>query len=137
MIGAGNLRESLVSLFRNVGTNIAARGFENIIGSLIPSFGKAADGALIKGPSIGLAGEAGPEAILPLKRGRGGRLGVEASGAGGGGVVVNLGGVRIERREGEDDGLAAVRGLEAAFESYFDRESRPGGRLDYLRRTRG
>jgi lambda family phage tail tape measure protein len=37
---------------------------------------------------IGLMGEAGPEAILPLKRGPGGRLGVEASGSGG--VVVNV-----------------------------------------------
>ena len=31
---------------------------------------------------IGLMGEAGPEAILPLRRGRGGRLGVEAGGSG-------------------------------------------------------
>lgn len=31
----------------------------------------------------GLMGEAGPEAILPLRRGAGGRLGVEANGAGG------------------------------------------------------
>ncbi|WP_424931889.1 phage tail tape measure protein [Amaricoccus macauensis] len=31
---------------------------------------------------IGLAGEAGPEAILPLRRGRGGRLGVEVAGDG-------------------------------------------------------
>lgn len=33
----------------------------------------------------GLMGEAGPEAIMPLRRGPGGRLGVEASGGGGGG----------------------------------------------------
>lgn len=32
---------------------------------------------------VGLMGEAGPEAILPLKRGPGGRLGVEAGGGGG------------------------------------------------------
>ena len=32
---------------------------------------------------IGLMGEAGPEAILPLRRGKGGRLGVEMSGDGG------------------------------------------------------
>jgi lambda family phage tail tape measure protein len=31
---------------------------------------------------IGLMGEAGPEAILPLRRGRGGRLGVEMNGEG-------------------------------------------------------
>jgi len=36
---------------------------------------------------VGLMGEAGPEAILPLKRGPGGKLGVESSG--GGGTVVN------------------------------------------------
>ncbi|WP_323037718.1 phage tail tape measure protein [Pararhodobacter sp.] len=33
---------------------------------------------------VGLMGEAGPEAILPLKRGRGGRLGVEMNGDGAG-----------------------------------------------------
>jgi phage-related minor tail protein len=39
---------------------------------------------------IGLAGEAGPEAIMPLARGPDGRLGVAASGAGGGNVTVNI-----------------------------------------------
>jgi phage-related minor tail protein len=33
----------------------------------------------MRGASMGLMGEAGPEAIMPLRRGRGGRLGVDAS----------------------------------------------------------
>lgn len=40
-----------------------------------------------KGGSFGLMGEAGPEAIMPLKRGSDGKLGVAASG---GSVVVNV-----------------------------------------------
>lgn len=40
------------------------------------------------GPGLGLAGEAGAEAILPLRRGADGRLGVAA--AGGGGTTVNV-----------------------------------------------
>lgn len=38
----------------------------------------------------GLAGEAGPEAIMPLRRGADGRLGVAASRGGGNSVVVNI-----------------------------------------------
>ena len=48
-----------------------------------------ANGGVVSSPTvfpyargIGLMGEAGPEAILPLRRGRGGRLGVETSGEG-------------------------------------------------------
>lgn len=37
---------------------------------------------------MGLMGEAGPEAVMPLKRGKGGKLGVEASGAMGGSITV-------------------------------------------------
>jgi lambda family phage tail tape measure protein len=64
----------------------------NVFGSsgLVPF----AAGGVVTRPTIfpfangtGLMGEAGPEAIMPLKRGPGGRLGVEASG-GGGGVVI-------------------------------------------------
>lgn len=54
-----------------------------------------AQGGIVNGPvafpmngATGLMGEAGPEAILPLRRGRGGRLGVEMSGAGGGVTVI-------------------------------------------------
>ena len=41
-------------------------------------------------PSLGVLGEAGPEAILPLKRGADGRLGVTAANAGGGGAPTAL-----------------------------------------------
>jgi len=46
-----------------------------------------ADGGVVGGPTMfpmsggktGLMGEAGPEAIMPLKRGKNGKLGVETS----------------------------------------------------------
>ena len=34
----------------------------------------------MKGNQVGVMGEAGPEAIMPLKRGKGGKLGVAAEG---------------------------------------------------------
>jgi len=40
--------------------------------------------------AMGVAGEAGPEGILPLRRGRGGKLGVIASGEGGNRPNVNV-----------------------------------------------
>lgn len=57
-----------------------------------------ARGGIVRRPTLfpfangtGLMGEAGPEAIMPLRRGRNGALGVEASGGGGdGGLVVNI-----------------------------------------------
>ena len=39
---------------------------------------------------MGVAGEAGYEGILPLRRGPNGRLGVESYGAGGGVVNINV-----------------------------------------------
>jgi len=51
----------------------------------------ASPGYFPLGRGVGLVGEAGPEAILPLARGADGRLGVSASGKGGGTtVVVNI-----------------------------------------------
>ena len=56
-----------------------------------------ANGGVVGGPTYfpmaggktGLMGEAGPEAIMPLKRGANGKLGVQADGASQGNVVVN------------------------------------------------
>ena len=56
-----------------------------------------ARGGLVNGPTLfpmakgmGLMGEAGPEAVLPLTRTRGGRLGVESVGGGGNFFTVNV-----------------------------------------------
>lgn len=43
----------------------------------------------MQGGGVGLAGEAGPEAIMPLRRGADGRLGVAADG-GGGNVTIHI-----------------------------------------------
>ena len=56
-----------------------------------------ADGGVVGGPTLfpmaggktGLMGEAGPEAIMPLKRGANGKLGVQMEGGGGDNVVIN------------------------------------------------
>ncbi len=56
-----------------------------------------ANGGIVRRPTLfpmangaGLMGEAGPEAIIPLKRGPGGKLGIQASGGGGGGTTIIL-----------------------------------------------
>ncbi len=50
------------------------------------------------GGSLGVMGEAGPEAILPLARGPDGRLGVRSGAGGGGAMTVN---VTIQTRDAE------------------------------------
>ena len=58
----------------------------------------------MNGGGTGLMGEAGAEAILPLARGRDGRLGVAASGGGGTHITVNIAASDIEsfrRSEGQ------------------------------------
>jgi phage-related minor tail protein len=49
---------------------------------------------------VGLLGEAGPEAVLPLKRGADGKLGVAGGGSGVRVNVHNYAGVQVETRQG-------------------------------------
>lgn len=44
----------------------------------------------LNGPRLGVIGEAGPEAVLPLTRGADGRLGVRNQGPGGGGTNITI-----------------------------------------------
>jgi hypothetical protein len=70
----------------------SANGNAFIGGHLIPF----ANGGVVSSATMfpmargmGIMGEAGPEAIMPLERGTDGRLGVRAQGGGQGGVVIN------------------------------------------------
>jgi hypothetical protein len=89
LFGAGPLGPALGGAGQGIGSSIAsifsAKG--NAFGSsgVIPF----AKGGVVDRPTVfpfakgtGVMGEAGPEAILPLKRGPGGRLGVESDGGG-------------------------------------------------------
>lgn len=77
-----------------IGTLASAKGNVFSGGSVLPF----ARGGVVSSPTIfpmanggtGLMGEAGPEAIMPLKRGRGGALGVAVDGAQGATHVTNI-----------------------------------------------
>ena len=79
------------------------------------------------GGDVGLMGEAGPEAIMPLKRGPSGRLGVEVTNQGSARDAMN----RYSRRSSgaasagmasEDEAIAAVQGSSAPIDVRFNVE---------------
>ena len=78
---------------------------------------------------IGLMGEAGPEAILPLQRGRGGKLGVIAQGSNVGNITVNVdaSGSSVEGQDNQSQELGNLLG--AAIQAELIRQKRPGGLL--------
>jgi len=81
------------------------------------------------GSNLGIMGEAGPEAIMPLKRGRGGKLGVIAQGGGAGNITVNVdaSGSSVEGDENGSRQLGEV--IAAAIQSELLEQKRPGGIL--------
>lgn len=127
-------------LFGNLGTDWSqapsiggVQGFANgaaFTNSIVssPTLFKFADGASME---TGLMGEAGPEAIMPLTRGPGGRLGVDASGAGGGDVIVSVSvdasGSKVQGDEAQGAQLGRVIG--AAVQQELIKQKRPGGLL--------
>ena len=78
---------------------------------------------------FGLMGEAGPEAIMPLRRGSNGKLGVEASGAGMGNITVNVdaSGSSVEGDGGQASQLGRAIGV--AVKQELIKQKRPGGLL--------
>lgn len=96
--GSDSAGEALSNLLSSFADRMASAGFDALWGLLFPSANgnvfsggdvmAFANGGVVGGPTlfpmrhggIGLMGEAGPEAIMPLQRGADGRLGVISSG---------------------------------------------------------
>ncbi len=78
---------------------------------------------------MGLMGEAGAEAIMPLKRGKDGKLGVIAQGGGIGNIVVNVdaSGSSVEANEPESAELGKMLG--SVIQAELIKQKRPGGLL--------
>jgi phage-related minor tail protein len=90
-IGGAFTDIALKAAFKPLGTLVSGV-VESIFSATNPALRTFAKGGVIASPSyfplgqgLGLAGEAGPEAIMPLQRGSDGRLGVA-----GGGSAVNV-----------------------------------------------
>lgn len=92
-----------------------------------PTLFKFANGG---GFNMGVAGEAGPEAVMPLRRGPDGRLGVQAAGGGATNVsvVVNVesGNTQVS---GDTQGAALGQLIAATVNATLLKEKRPGGLL--------
>jgi phage-related minor tail protein len=92
----GGLNSLFGGLFGSSGTSAANPGAS--LAAAMGAIKPFAAGGVIGTPTyfplgsggLGLAGEAGPEAIMPLTRGPDGRLGVATSGGGGANVTVNV-----------------------------------------------
>ena len=98
---------------------------------------KYAYGGVVNKPSIfpmanglGLMGEAGyPEAILPLKRGSNGKLGVQSTGGSVGNIVVNVDASGSSVEGDQQQGKELGRIIATAIQSELIIQKRPGGLL--------
>ena len=137
--GTKSLGESLSGVLRQVASLFLQAGTKSLIGSIFPSANgnvfaqngivPYAKGGYIGRPTMALMGEAGPEAVLPLRRGANGKLGVESSGGGVGNVVVNVDatGSNVQGDQPNADRLGKAIGQ--AVQAELIKQKRPGGLL--------
>ena len=78
--------------------------------------------------NFGLMGEAGPEAIMPLRRGPDGRLGVQASG-GVGDIIVNVDAQGSSAQADQPNAKALGSAIGVAVQAELIKQKRPGGLL--------
>jgi lambda family phage tail tape measure protein len=115
-----------------MGNAFAANGIVPFaMGGLVdrPTMFKFANGGAGR---LGLMGEAGPEAIMPLRRLPSGRLGVEAAGGSNSAPVnvtvnVDANGTSVQGDAGQGEQLGRV--ISQAVQAELVRQKRPGGLL--------
>ena len=140
--GTKSLSESLSGILRQLGSMFLNAGFKSLFnfadggvfqqGKITPF----AYGGVVSKPTLfpmangaGLMGEAGPEAIMPLRRDRSGRLGVEAVSGGVGNVVVNVD-ASGSSVEGDAQGANQLgKAIGIAVQAELVKQKRPGGLL--------
>lgn len=124
--GLGGLFKSLGGLNPSVGFGSGITGFAN--GGVVnrPMMFAYANGGT---GQFGLAGEAGPEAIMPLRRGRDGRLGVQSAGGGAVNVTVNVDASGTQAQGNNPKANAFGKAISAAVQAEIIRQKRPGGAL--------
>ena len=154
--GKASFREFANSVLADLARIFARAAFFQALEGIFPGLGKAARitgsakgnvfannkivpyamGGIVKKPTLfpmangaGLMGEAGPEAIMPLRRGSNGKLGVEASGAAMGNITVNVdaAGSSVEGDASQANQLGKAIGL--AVQQELVKQKRPGGLL--------
>ena len=140
--GTKSLAESLRGILKQVGAIAIQFGVKSLLGFAdggVFQQGKLmayADGGIIGKPTLfpmangmGLAGEAGPEAIMPLRRSSSGRLGVEATGTGFGSVVVNVDATGSSVQGSQPNSAQLGKAIGAAVQAELIKQKRPGGLL--------
>nr|BAR26965.1 phage-related minor tail protein [uncultured Mediterranean phage uvMED] len=143
--GTKTLGQSLSGILRQLGSMFLQFGMGKLF-SFLP-FAKGgvfaqnnvvpfAYGGVVNKPTLfpmangmGLMGEAGPEGILPLRRGRSGRLGVEVSGSGATtvNVSVDASGSSVQGDSAQASQLGKAIGV--AVQTEILKQKRPGGLL--------
>lgn len=141
-LGAGG---GTVGRFGTLGPNYGIRQFAQG-GVFTDGIEPFARGGIVNSPTLfkfanggtmrnGLMGEAGPEAIMPLRRGPDGRLGVAATGGGGDiNVSVNVDASGSQVQGDEPNAAQLGRVIAGAVQSEIVKQQRPGGLLSGTRR---
>lgn len=121
-MGSGGGGGGIISAIAKVFTKSANGNVFGSAGLLKSASGNVFDGPVLHGfqGGVGVLGEAGPEAVMPLKRGANGILGVQVVG-GGGGASIDVGGIYVTvqgggkdaKRDGELAGGAAAEAFVA------------------------